>query len=208
MSFLVGQAAKSSTVSTIIKIAVGAGILYAAYQFIKPRIDGIIPSLPSLPSLPEITLPTIPDNILPEITLPTIPDNILPEITLPTIPNIPLPDLTDIGKMEIPINIPSANDIMEFIKSQTGQNIITEVIPEIVPEIQGPLVDVDLPLLMEVYTITKSKRDTVSGSMLSGIVGSVISGSMLSGIVGSVISGSDGKLGSDGIIPSILGFMN
>ena len=159
MSFLVGQAAKSSTVSTIIKIAVGAGILYAAYQFIKPRIDGIIPSLPSLPSLPEITLPTIPDNILPEITLPTIPDNILPEITLPTIPNIPLPDLTDIGKMEIPINIPSANDIMEFIKSQTGQNIITEVIPEIVPEIQGPLVDVDLPLLMEVIQ-SQNPRET------------------------------------------------
>ena len=154
MSFLVGQAAKSSTVSTIIKIAIGAGILYAAYQFIKPRIDGIIPSLPSLPSLPEITLPS-----LPEITLPTIPDNILPEITLPTIPNIPLPDLTDIGKMEIPINLPSANDIMEFIKSQTGQNIITEVIPEIVPEIQGPLVDVDVPLLMEVIQ-SQNPRET------------------------------------------------
>ena len=128
--------------------------MYAAYQFLKPRIDGIIPSLPSLPSLPEITLPS-----LPEITLPTIPDNILPEITLPTIPNIPLPDLTDIGKMEIPINIPSANDIMEFIKSQTGQNIITEVIPEIVPEIQGPLVDVDVPLLMEVIQ-SQNPRET------------------------------------------------
>ena len=122
MSFLLGQAAKSDTTKTILKIVIGAGILYAAYQFLKPRIDGIIPSLPSLPSLPEITLPS-----LPEITLPTIPENILPEITLPTIPSLPtlptipnitLPDLTEIGKMEIPINIPSADDVMKFYNRQ------------------------------------------------------------------------------------------
>ena len=165
MSFLVGKAASSGLLSSILKIALIGGGLYLGYRYLKPRLENIIPEFPSLPSLPEITLPslpeitlpTIPENILPEITLPTIPENILPEITLPTIPT--LPDLTEIGKMEIPINIPSADDVMNFFKSPTGQQVADEIIPEVIPEVQGALVGADIPLLMEVIR-SQNPRET------------------------------------------------
>ena len=167
MSFLLGQAAKSDTTKTILKIVIGAGILYAAYQFIKPRIDGIIPTLPSLPSLPTLpSLPSLPEVNLPE--LPSLPDlpslPTLPSLpSLPTLPNLPtlptLPDFTEVGKMEIPINIPSADDVMNFFKSPTGQQVAEAIIPEVLPEVQGALVGADVPLLMEVIR-SQNPRET------------------------------------------------
>ena len=165
MSFLVGKAASSGLLSSIVKIALIGGALYLGYRYIKPRLENIIPEFPTLPSFPEFTLPTFPEITLPtfpEITLPTFPEITLPEfpalpsfpeITIPTIPN-----LTDIGKMEIPI--PSFDDVMNFLKSDTGK----EVVEMAVPELQGPLAGADVGLIMQVINSQNPREGTSSSS--------------------------------------------
>ena len=65
--------------------------------------------------------------------------------------------------MEIPINIPSADDVMNFFKSPTGQQVAEVIIPEVLPEVQGALVWWQmLPLLMEVIKSQNPRRDTVT----------------------------------------------
>ena len=60
--------------------------------------------------------------------------------------------------MEIPI--PSLNDIMNFIRSDTGK----EVIEMAAPELQGPLAGADVGLVMDVINSQNPREGTSSSS--------------------------------------------